>query len=135
MPARPAFRRACRRAALAAAAPALGGFLIAVAVLAGRPVEGPWRWTSSALLLAPAVLVHCHDRAETHGFGIAQTAAVSVAAGLVAYAVGAVGLAAGAALTVAIVVAAQTGVLAVAAQLAGLLSFALAVSGRGRRAV
>ena len=59
---------------------------------------------------------------------------MSVAAGLVAYGVGAAGLAVGAALTLAVAFAVQTGALAAAAQVAGLMSFALAVAGHRRAA-
>lgn len=123
-------RRAGRRVAVGMAAPALGGAVVVLAVLAGQPVEGLWPRIVQALLLVPAVLVHCYSRASARSFGAADVAVVSVAAGLVAYAVGVVGLAAGAFLTLAVVVAAQTGALAVAAQLAGVLSLALTVAGR-----
>jgi hypothetical protein len=128
--ARPVLRRAGIRAAVGMTAPALGGAVVVLAVLAGQPVDGLWQRTVQALLLVPAVLVHCHSRADTAGLGVADTAVVSIAAGLVAYAFGAVGLAAGAALTLAVVLAAQTGALAAVAQVAGLLSLAMAVAGR-----
>lgn len=107
------------------AAPALGGAVVVLAVLAGQPVQGLWQRTVEALLLVPAVLVHCHSRADAPAFGLADVAA----AGLVAYAVAFAGLAVGAFLTL-VVVTAQTGALAAAAQLAGVLSLALTVTGR-----
>lgn len=130
MPSRSALRRGARRAAVGAAGPAAGGLLISVAAILGRPVEGPWQWTVTALVLVPAVLVHWHSRAETHCFSGAETLAMSVAAGVVAYILGVVGLVAGATATLGVVVAAQTGVLAAAAQIAGLLSLAIALRGR-----
>jgi hypothetical protein len=130
MPSRRALQRAGRRAVVGAAGPAAGGLLIAVAAIADRPVQGPWHWTVTALVLVPAVLVHWHSRAETHGFSGAETFAVSVAAGVVAYALCVLGLVAGAAATFGLFVAAQTGVLAAAAQLAGLLSLAVVLRDR-----
>lgn len=112
------------------AAPAFGGAVVVLAVLAGQPVEGSGRRIVQALVLVPAVLVHCHSRADARSFGLADLAVVSLAAGMVAYAVGVAGLAAGAALTLAVAVAAQTGALAVAAQLACVLSLRLALGGR-----
>jgi hypothetical protein len=130
VPSRRALRRGARRAVVGAAGPAAGGLLIAVAAILDQPVQGPWQWTVTALVLVPAVLVHWHSRAETHGFSGAETLAMSAAAGAVAYVLGVVGLVAGAAATLGVVVAAQTGVLAAAAQIAALLSLAVAVRGR-----
>lgn len=112
------------------AAPAVGGAVIVVAVLAGQSFEGPWQRTVQALLLVPAVLVHCHSRADARSFDAADVAVVSVAAGLVASAIGVAGLAVGTFVALAVAVAAQTGALAVAAQLVGVPSLAVAVGGR-----
>lgn len=125
-------RRAARRVLLAMAPPAAGGALLGAVVLAGQPLDGPWPWAVRSLLLAPVVLVHCHRRGDR--LGLFEGAAVSAAAGLVAYAVGAVGLAVGAAAALALAIAVQTGALAATAQLAGLVSAFLAVRAARRPA-
>jgi len=114
------------------AAPAAGGVLLAVAVLAGEPVDGPWQVAVRSLLLVPAVLVHCHRRGAR--LGLLEGAAVAAAAGVLAYAVGMVGLAAGAVVALAVALAVQTGALAAAAQLGGLVSVALALRAARRPA-
>lgn len=126
MPSRPALRRGARRAVVGAAGPTVGGLLIAVAAILGRPVQGPWQWTVTALVLVPAILVHWHSRAETHGFSGAETLADAV--GVVAYALRA--LVAGAAATFGVSVASQTGAFAAAAQLAGMLSMVVVLRDR-----
>jgi hypothetical protein len=125
--------RVLRRAAAAMAPPAAGGALLAAVVLAGEPVDGIWQWAVRVLLLVPAVLVHCHRRAERHGFGVFDGLAVAVAAGAVAYAVSAVGLAVGAAAALLVAAAIQTGALAVAVQLAALVTSAITVRAAIRR--
>lgn len=126
-------RTALRRASLGAAGPATAGVLIALAAAAHVPVTGWAHRVIQALSLIPAVLVHCHNRAERHHFSALTHAAVVLTSGLVAYLLIVVGLFAGAAATLAVVIAHQSGALAALGSLSGVLTLLVTLRTAGRQ--
>jgi hypothetical protein len=130
----PVIRRAVSRAAVGAAGPAAAGVVVAVAALLQEPVIGPVRLTVLTLILLPAVLVHCHNRAERYRLNWAEHLAAALVGGLASLLLIVVGLFGGAAIVLVAVLAAQTGVLAGAAQISGVASLAIALRRSRQRA-
>ena len=107
-------RRGLRRALIGGAAPFLAGAGVVAAYMVGVPVRGPLDWAVTTMVLLPAVLVHCHNRAERQGLTVLEQTVVMLLAGFVAYGLSLVGVFVGAATTAGLVLAHQTGVLAAA---------------------
>lgn len=103
--------RVFRRAAIGAVGPFAAGAVVVMAHLVGVPLRGPLDWSVTALLLVPAVLVHCHNRAARHRFTFVETVAATAAAGAAAYILSVVGMLTGAIATVRLLLAHHSGVL------------------------
>ncbi len=127
-PARSIIARAGRRAAVGGAGPAVAGSVIALSCAAQVPLTGPSHWAVQGLLLTPAVLVHCHQRARDFTFWQALT--YSALATAVTYVVMVAGLFVGAATIVAVVIAQQTQTLGVLVSVSSLIQFAIILHDR-----